>query len=91
VLSRRMMTPPRFTLSIRILLESRGGSGEMVRGGCGERVGGERTNVSRGSGGCSGRAKVSRGCDGCGIGVAPGTMRPPNGDEGMLLMFVSRG
>jgi hypothetical protein len=93
VLSRRMMTPPRFTLSIRMLLESRGGSGEMVRGGCGEGLGrgDERTNVSRGNGGCCERAKVSRGCEGCGIGVAPGTMRPPNGDDGMLLMFVSRG
>lgn len=69
-----MMTPPRFTLSTRMLPVSRRGIGEVV-GGCG----------------CCRRANVSRGIEGCGIGVAPGTMRPPNGDDGMLLLFVSRG
>src|SRR5438477_12850965 len=37
------------------------------------------------------RVAVSRGDAGRGIGVAPGTTRPPSGFGGMLLRNVSRG
>jgi hypothetical protein len=69
---------PRFTLSTRTLPVSRSGGGSVVRGGRG----------------CTGWAcgipNVSRGCEGRGMGTAPGTTRPPIGFGGMLLMFVSR-
>src|SRR5687767_7865678 len=70
-----MMTPPRFTLSIRSRFVSLGG------GRIGD-VGGGRlvAMVSRGS----------DGCDGTSGGVAPGTTRPPIGVDGMWLKFVSR-
>src|SRR4051812_9729887 len=73
-------TVPRFTLSMRTPPVSR-------------RAGGMMTRLPGDGGGLRVMPKVSRGGgdDGRGMGVAPGTTRPPSGLAGMLLRFVSRG